>query len=125
MSSTTNHPHMITMNAGNATAGPAMEQVTNREQSDRIRAAFINGLGRTPGTYVVADRGCAWDLAAAVAVLAWEGEIIPLVRDLTIYGCLGLDGRVTDGVVSDGTTATPIHHIADVVPALNAPGFGR
>lgn len=114
---TTTATHLVTMTLGHTVAGP--DTVGRREQRDRIRAAFLNGLRREPGTVAASDTP-TFDLTAVVAILAWEGVVTAPVHDLVVYGTVDLVGRVSGGVVSNGVTAQPVTHIDQVADAVAA-----
>lgn len=110
---------MVSLAAGRTFAGDQFATQVLRERRDRIRSAWLKTFDCEPPTSVVADRHSMWDLACCVALLAWDGTLQHEVRDLVVFGDVGLDGRVQSGVVSNGTAAVPVHHLRDLAGAIN------
>jgi magnesium chelatase family protein len=99
--------HLVTVEADITSGLPAtillgLPGTALRETRDRVRAAVINSGGSWPGTRIcvilspdsLPKRGCSFDLAIAVAVMAADGGLPPLPDGVAFVAELGLDGRL-------------------------------
>lgn len=97
------------------------------ELRTRVKAAITNSGFEWPRGHIaissdVALRGTGYDLALALGILAADGQVPQLRRDLVVVGELGLDGRVRPvcGGVPIGHKAQRVLCAAGMFQEVNA-----